>query len=192
MPPSQCRHFSLGCAILHLLIHAAHRSIAQEPLRHDLTEKDASFPLYSPARPPSIPLAVRSPYTSVWSSTSNRGTLNGGPVHFWTGDPIGWEGIVLVDGVAYEYMGVGSRSLPKLPASFQVQSAVPQAVKYDSQYSNFTFLAGNVSVVASFFSPVTPRDVCRSSIPLSYLVTSIQAMDNATHDIRLYSHINAA
>lgn len=40
-------------------------------------------PVYSPARPPSVPLAVRSPYTSAWSSTSDNNTLNSNGVTFW-------------------------------------------------------------------------------------------------------------
>ena len=40
-----------------------------------LDSNDNLLPLYSPARPPAVPLAVRAPYTSAWSSTANNGTL---------------------------------------------------------------------------------------------------------------------
>ena len=51
-------------------------------------ETDSAFarntlPAYSPARPPAIPLAVRSPYTNAWSSTSRNGTLNTNGVIYW-------------------------------------------------------------------------------------------------------------
>ncbi|KAI4200341.1 MAG: hypothetical protein LQ350_003989 [Teloschistes chrysophthalmus] len=107
----------------------------------------------------------------------------------WPGTPLGWEGIVTVDGISYEYLGMGSTTLPKLP---NLQPAVPLTVSYDSQYSNFTFAAGPVEVTASFLSSVLPTDLCRTSIPLSYLTTSARSTDNKDHSIQFYSDVNAA
>ncbi|KAK3939224.1 hypothetical protein QBC46DRAFT_355245 [Diplogelasinospora grovesii] len=148
-----------------------------------------TLPVYSPVRPPAIPLAVRSPYTSAWSTTAGDGTLNSANVRFWNGSPLEWEGIVTVDGVSYEYLGAGSQSLPTMP---NLVSATAQSVSYDSQYSNFTFAAGPVKITASFFSAVTPKDVCRSSIPLSYLATTAESTDGQSHNVQFYSDINAA
>lgn len=147
------------------------------------------LPVYSPARPPAIPLAVRSPYTSAWSTASGASTLNSADPIFWPGNPLGWQGVVMVDGVSYEYLGTGSQDLP---ASDKVKIAEPKTVTYDSQHSNFTFRAGPVEIHASFFSPVTPKDVCRSSIPLSYLTTSVKSLDDHIHSVRFYSDVNGA
>ncbi|KAL1867663.1 hypothetical protein Daus18300_006218 [Diaporthe australafricana] len=147
------------------------------------------LPSYSPARPPAIPLAVRSPYLSAWSSTARGATLNSANAIFWQGGPLGWEGMVMVDGISYEYLGTGSQCPPN-PAKLQI--AKPQTVSYDSQYSNFTFIAGPVTIEANFFSPVTPHDICRSSIPLSYLTTSFRSNDCNNHSVQFYSDINAA
>ncbi|KAK2615490.1 hypothetical protein N8I77_002240 [Diaporthe amygdali] len=147
------------------------------------------LPTYWPAKPPAIPLAVRSPYLSTWSSTAGGATLNSANAIFWQGDHVGWEGIVVVDGIPYEYLGTGSQCPPN-PSNLQV--ARPQTVSYDSQYSNFTFLAGPVTIEASFFSPVTPKDICRTSIPLSYLTTSIKSNDCRNHSVQFYSDINTA
>lgn len=108
---------------------------------------------------------------------------------FWTGAGLGWEGIIAVDGISYEYLGTGSQSLPRLK---NLKTAVPISVSYDSQYSNFTFTAGPVELTASFFSPVLPQDLCRTSIPLSYLLTSYVSTDGQDHEVQLYSDINAA
>ena len=105
------------------------------------------------------------------------------------GPGLGWEGIVTVDGVSYEYLGTGSQSLPSLP---NLKTAVPLSVSYDSQYSNFTFAAGPVMVTASFLSSVLPKDLCRTSIPLSYLTTSVESTDSAAHSVQFYSDVNAA
>ena len=103
---------------------------------------------------------------------------------------MGWEGIVTVDGISYEYMGVAAGDLSFLSSSFK--GAEPQTVSYDSQHSNFTFTAGPVEITASFFSPVTPKDLCRTSVPLSYLGTSVQSTDGEPHSVVFYSDINAA
>lgn len=153
-----------------------------------LTISRHKTPSYSPVRPPAVPLAVRSPYTSIWTSTANNGTLNTNGAMFWPGTPAGWEGIVVVDEVAYEYMGTGLQSLPQLP---NVKTASQLAVSFDSQYSNFTIRAGPVDLVASFLSPVIPQDLCRTSIPLSYLQVSFHSTDNQSHDVQLYSDVNA-
>lgn len=148
-----------------------------------------TVPAYSPARPPAIPLAVRNPHTNAWTSTSSNGTLNTNGAIYWPGPPLGWEGIVTVDGITYEYLGTGSQNLPALP---NLKPATPLTVSYDSQYSNFTFSAGPVKVTASFLSGVLPTDLCRTSIPLSYLTISVESTDGSTHDIRFYSDVNAA
>ena len=71
-----------------------------------------------------------------------------------------------------------------------LKKATPLAVSYDSQYSNFTFAAGPVEITASFLSAVLPKDLCRTSIPLSYLTTSVSSTDGATHSVQFYSDLN--
>ncbi|KAI1412070.1 DUF1793-domain-containing protein [Hypoxylon sp. FL1857] len=145
-------------------------------------------PKYYPLRPPAIPLAVRSPYTSAWSSTSESKTLNSQMPIFWFGQELGWEGIVVVDGNSFEYMGPVIDDFPELP---YFNTTIPLEVRYDSQYSNFTFLAGPVIITASFFSPVTPKDICRTSIPLSYLTTTVQSNDGKPHHVQFYSDVTS-
>ena len=96
---------------------------------------------------------------------------------------------VTVDGISYEYLGTGSTTLPSLP---NLLPATPLTVSYDSQYSNFTFSAGPVEVTASFLSPVLPKDYCRTSIPLSYLNTSMRSTDNFSHSVQFYSDVDAS
>ena len=181
---------ALALLVLASAVHAGDvLLIAGGPCTSTTDANGHPLPQYSPARPPALPLAVRSPYTNAWSSTANCGTLNSNGATFWTGDPVGWEGIVTVDGISYEYLGTGSKNLPSLP---NLQSAAPLSVTYDSQYSNFTFAAGPVHIEASFFSPVIPKDLCRTSIPLSYLTTSVASTDSASHSVQFYSDINAA
>ena len=91
--------------------------------------------------------------------------------------------------MSYEYLGIGSQALPTLP---NLKPAVPKTVSYDSSYSNFTLQAGPVLITASFLSPVIPKDICRTSIPLTYMSVSAEATDGAAHDIQFYADINGA
>lgn len=56
---------------------------------------------FTPLRPPSLPLAVKSPYMSTWqaagSNGGNGGYLAGQWPTFWAGQITGWTGYIRVD-----------------------------------------------------------------------------------------------
>ncbi|KAF1944756.1 hypothetical protein EJ02DRAFT_509941 [Clathrospora elynae] len=83
--------------LLLLTLGVCEASVQQSAGNNDL--------VYSPLRPPSVPLAVRSPYTSTWNTTSNGSTLNSRNFTFWTGSALGWAGVIRVDGTSSEYTG---------------------------------------------------------------------------------------
>ncbi|KAG9236430.1 hypothetical protein BJ875DRAFT_525698 [Amylocarpus encephaloides] len=60
---------------------------------------------FTPARPPAIPLAVKSPYLSTWqpagSDGGNGGYLVGQWPQFWAGQIADWTGMIRVDGIVY-------------------------------------------------------------------------------------------
>jgi len=60
---------------------------------------------FSPARPPALPLAVRSPYLSTWqaagSDGGDGGYLAGRWPTIWSGAVTGWTGLVRVDNTVY-------------------------------------------------------------------------------------------
>ncbi|KXT07399.1 hypothetical protein AC578_416 [Pseudocercospora eumusae] len=170
-----------------LIQPALARLLSEEALLGPIEGLNLTF---SPARPPSIPLAVRSPYASIWSSTAGGNSINSKDVTFWNGDEVGWEGAIVVDGVGYEYLGAGFRNLPE-NLKRNLQSAIPSSVVYDSASSVFTLTAGPVEVKASFLSPVLPSDLCRTSVPLSYLNTSWASLDGHPHNVKLYADVSS-
>lgn len=139
-------------------------------------------PEYSPLRPPAIPLAVRGPYTNIWQDPSDDQRLVGDKtsIQFWNSRNVGWTGMVSLDGVVYQYMGEHVKG---------AKIAREKSVKFDTQWTNYTFdLGNNVDLQAQFFSPVTPEDVCRMSIPLSYLTVKVES--DSEHDLQLYNDID--
>ncbi|KAL2836099.1 hypothetical protein BJY01DRAFT_258783 [Aspergillus pseudoustus] len=140
---------------------------------------------FSPARPPAIPLAVKSPYLSTWLSAGsdggNGGYLAGEWPTFWEGQITGWAGLVRVDGQVYTWMG--------LPGSTTVNQT---AYEYTSTKSIFTMRVGDmVEMKITFLSPITPNDLRRQSLVFSYLQVSITSLDGEPHQVQVYTDISA-
>ncbi|EAW09296.1 glutaminase GtaA [Aspergillus clavatus NRRL 1] len=140
---------------------------------------------FSPARPPALPLAVKSPYLSTWLSAGrdggNGGYLAGEWPTFWEGQVNGWAGLIRVDGSVYTWMG-----LPGTTTANQTK------YEYTSTKSIFTFNVGDaVEMKVTFLSPITPNDLRRQSLVFSYLHVEISSIDGDSHDVQLYSDIAA-
>jgi len=141
---------------------------------------------FSPARPPAIPLAVRSPYLSTWlevgSDGGDGGYLAGEWPTFWTGQVTAWTGIIRVDGLNYVFMGA-----PNVNASKVNQTAF----EYTSTRSTFTQNVNmQVGIVVEFLSPVLPNREKRQSLPFSYMNVEVFSMDGQTHSVELYTDVS--
>lgn len=140
---------------------------------------------FSPARPPSLPLAVKSPYLSTWlgagSNGGNGGYLAGEWPVFWQNQVLGWCGLVRVDGETYTWMG--------LPGTETVNQT---AFEYTSTKSIFTMnVADKLEMNITFLSPITPTDYRRQSLVSSYLNVEVASLDGNEHDVQVYSDISA-
>ncbi|KAH9220619.1 glutaminase GtaA [Leptodontidium sp. 2 PMI_412] len=140
---------------------------------------------FSPARPPAIPLAVKSPYLNVLqfagSDGGNGGYLAGQYSQFWAGQIVAWVGMIKVDGTTYIWMGNPGP-----------QSVTQTAFEYTSTKSVFTMdVGGKVEMNITFLSPITPEDQKRQSLIFSYLDVRVQSLDGDSHDVQLYTDISA-
>ncbi|KAK7550004.1 glutaminase GtaA [Phyllosticta paracitricarpa] len=140
---------------------------------------------FTPARPPALPLAVKSPYLNVWlnagSDGGNGGYIAGKWPVFWSNQVNGWAGIIRVDGTSYTWLGDPGP-----------QAVTQTSYEYTSTRSTFTMdVAGKVQMNITFLSPVTPNDIKRQSLTFSYLNVEVVSSDGQNHDIELYSDISA-
>ncbi|KAH6652732.1 glutaminase GtaA [Truncatella angustata] len=141
---------------------------------------------FSPARPPAIPLAVKSPYLNTWlnagSDGGNGGYLAGEWATFWDQGITAWVGLIRVDGVAYTWMGAP----PNAP-----QVVDQTDFSYTSTRSTFIMsVGGKVGMNITFLSPVTPNDLRRQSLQFSYLDVAVQSLDGASHDVAIYADVS--
>ncbi|RYP92057.1 hypothetical protein DL770_001835 [Monosporascus sp. CRB-9-2] len=141
---------------------------------------------FSPARPPSIPLAVKSPYLNSWLNVGgdeeNGGYLAGGWPRFWAQQITGWTGFIRVDGVSYAWLGAA-------PGAALVNQT---HFSYTSTRSTFILDAGGkVEMSVTFLSPVTANDLRRQSLTFSYLDVDVHSLDGASHDVQLYADVSA-
>ncbi|KAJ5178726.1 hypothetical protein N7492_001936 [Penicillium capsulatum] len=137
---------------------------------------------YSPLKPPSYPLAVRSPYLSTWIPGNDVASLPSNNAQFWSGNKLVWSVIARVDDTAYNLFGVAS-------PNDGTKSGTVTAATYTSTHSTFTVKAGSREFTLDFFSPVSPKDYLRQSLPFSYLTVTVAAGDSSS--VQIYSDIDS-
>jgi hypothetical protein len=131
----------------------------------------------APVRPPSVPLAVRSPYLSTWLPATD---LTATAPQFWYGGTRGFTGLARIDGHVYWWAGT--------PAAGGT-AAAQTSLQVTATRSIFTMTAGGVELTAEWLSPIEPGDLKRESAPLALLTVSVQAADGNSHDVQLYADI---
>ncbi|GAA6057751.1 hypothetical protein JCM3770_001721 [Rhodotorula araucariae] len=129
-----------------------------------------------------VPLAVRGPYIGAYLTGRQDKALVSMDPHFWTTLPLGWKGLLRVDGQTWNWMG----NLTDWPAARNA------SIRHTVAETGFTLTDDppTVALHASFLSPITPADLFRQSIPFSYLHLTAESLDGQPHDVDVYSEIN--
>ncbi|KAJ7464116.1 hypothetical protein FB451DRAFT_454384 [Mycena latifolia] len=138
----------------------------------------------TPFSPPSIPLAVRTPYLSTWLPQGGGVALNDAWPSFWAGQVTAWTGLAKVDGQSYSFLGAAS--VPDIPFI----KATQKSVEFTATQSIFVLSAGPVDLTVTFLSPIE-SDPVKMSIPLSYMHVSVASTDGAAHSVQIYSDVSA-
>ncbi|KAI9667071.1 MAG: hypothetical protein M1831_001248 [Alyxoria varia] len=144
---------------------------------------------FTPARPPSLPLAVSSPYLSTWqnagSDGGNGGYLAGQWPSFWAGQITGWSGMIRVDEATYTWMGA--------PVINDTVPAVVNQTSYTYTATKSIFemdVGGYVRMTITFLSNIEPNDCQRSSLPFSYMDVQVSSLDGSPHAVQVYTDIS--
>ena len=115
-------------------------------------------------RPPSIPLAVHSPYLSTWLPATS---LTAATPQFWNGANRTFVGLVRIDGQLYAWAGA-----PVFSSGSAVTPLTAISTDVTATRSIFTAGAGGVELVAEWLSPVEPGNLALQSAPLTLLTIS--------------------
>lgn len=122
-------------------------------------------------RAPAVPLITVDPYFSVWSC---RDTLNEAATCHWTGHTNTINGMLLVDGTLYRFMGgEEAGGLPMKQVSMEITALATE----------YCFEAAGVRLTARFFTPVFADDLMLCSRPVSYLELRAESMDGREHQL---------
>ncbi|KAH6880095.1 glutaminase GtaA [Thelonectria olida] len=140
---------------------------------------------FIPARPPAAPLAVRSPYLNTWlngrTDDGPSGYLAGQWPQFWTQRTQGWQGFIMVDGQAFNWMGNASGA----------STVTQESLEYTSTRTTFTMnVDDKVAMNITFLSPVYYDDLRRQSITSSYLNVAVKSMDGDSHSVQVYCDVS--
>lgn len=133
---------------------------------------------------PSYPLAVRNPFLSAWVPGGHSNDFPHAQVQFWAGQPLCWTILARINSKTYSLSGA-PQVLPN--CLFASQSSI----NYTSTHTIVELEAGSVGFTLDFFSPVSPKDYVRQSIPFSYFTVTAQIKDGSSHTIEIMSGIDA-
>lgn len=117
----------------------------------------------------------------AWIPGNDVESLPTSQAQFWAGNNLGWTVFARVNGDVYSLFGV-----PDAPAG--VKTATVTEATYTSTHSIFTVEAGARTLTLDFFSPVSPKNYLRQSLPFSYLTVTVQ--DGIACAVQIYSDID--
>lgn len=120
-------------------------------------------------RAPATPLINVDPNFSIWS-TSNQ--LNKSVTTHWTGSPNTIDGIVIIDGKEFRFMGKGKEEL------------IPQKnVEITALTTEYSFENELIKLNICFFTPVFAEDLYYASRPITYMTASYEADEK--YDVKI-------
>jgi hypothetical protein len=126
-------------------------------------------------RPPSVPLIVFSPSSSIWSPFDSL--TDGWPTH-WTGTVMALQGLIRIDGNSFCFMGDCKSQKFAVLKQTSVQVFPLETV--------YTFDGNGVSLVVNFTTPAIPDDIKMLSLPLTYISFTVYATDGQAHSVQVY------
>lgn len=129
----------------------------------------------------SYPLAVRNPYLSTWLPGNVSSDAPTAELHFWQGQVIYWPVFARVDGITYY-------CLSEVNGVSNATAAKQTGIEFTATHTIITLTAGAATVTLDFFSPVSPSNHIRQSLPYSYLTVNVTS--STARDIQIFSGVD--
>jgi hypothetical protein len=99
---------------------------------------------------------------------------------FYHGQQLTWSVMARIDGKTYSLFGV-PRPLDNVKPGTLVSA------DFTATRTTFSVTAADVKFVLDFFSPVSPHNYARQSMPFSYLTVSTSSLNSDTPSVQIYS-----
>ena len=128
-------------------------------------------------RAPAYPLITVDPFFSIWSMCDK---LNEDNTKHWTGSENRLEGVAIVDGERYCFMGKADCE------KYMTQTDVD----FDAFSTVYRFSCDKIELTATFTTPLLLDDLNIASRPVSYIKVNAEAIDSKDHDIKIEITVN--
>ncbi|EMD35396.1 hypothetical protein CERSUDRAFT_66560 [Gelatoporia subvermispora B] len=132
--------------------------------------------------PAAIPLAVRSPYFSLWLPTTVGDTPLRESTQFWNGSTIRPVGLARIDNITYEWLGNSTNPPGSAVKLTSIQLTPTRTIT--------SVLAGPMNLTITYLSPIEPSDWVKQSMPFSYVALEANSIDGNKHDVQVYFDID--
>lgn len=132
-------------------------------------------------RAPAVPLITNDPMLNLWSFADR---LNDDTTRHWTGVRQFMSGVVIVDGVAYEFLGTLSPDNRRYFAGYEKLPQVDCEIR--PMTTRYRFENETIALELIFTSPLLLNDLELLSRPVSYMTYRFTAVDGKPHQVKLY------
>ena len=117
----------------------------------------------------------------AWLPGLSASNLPGAVPQFWRGQSLGWGVLARVGNATYSLLGVPD-------ALDGVTGATTNSAEFTSTHTIFNLTTGDATISLDFFSPVSPSNYLRQSLPFSYLTISVSSPSSAS--VQVYVDID--
>lgn len=122
-------------------------------------------------RVPAVPLITNDPYFSVWSTDD---TLYKQTTKNWTGKSQAINGNIIIDNVAYRFMGVQGANDTMEQTNIEITATS----------TIYTFEKAGIELTVTFTTPLLLNDLDVLSRPCTYLTISAASLDDKEHHVK--------
>lgn len=133
-------------------------------------------------RPPAVPLAVVSPFFSIWSFDAGTAAT---PTYFWHGDAAPLTALARIDNSTFTLLGAPTAGAP---AAAQLGFPFVQCTS-----TRYNFSAGGVSLELRFTTPSLPDWSLEAAVaPATLVRLSAASLDARAHAVQVFFSADAS